>query len=290
MLGKILAIGFICIGAAGNRPATAATPPPAKTYEFDVVSIRQNISDAPGDMGKPTPDGYRMTSSSFALVINTAYVPQTAGSAFYSPGQIKGLPGWANMDRYDIDGRISQADQPAWQNPPQQRGMLRSMLQAMLAERCKLVVHREIKDATVYALTVGKNGIKFKETDPTVALPPGEKLPWGGVLVNVMNANGGSMSFHGTSMASLASLLTNILSGMGHHEGTVQDKTGLTGRYDFAIKFSPFERRTQGDGAAPDDPSLMAFTAATQLGLKLEKSKGQVETLVIDHMERPSKN
>lgn len=197
------------------------------------------------------------------------------------------------MDRYDIDGRISEADRRAWQDPPQQKRMLRSMLQAMLAERCKLAVHREIKDTTVYALTAGKNGIKFKETDPAAALPPGVKLPWGGVLVNSSDGKGYSMSFYGTSMASLASFLSNILSGMGNHEGIVQDRTGLAGRYDFVIKFPPIDPHRQGDGAGaitPDDPSLMAFTAARQLGLKLEKSKGQIETLVIDHMERPSKN
>ena len=92
-------------------------------------------------------------------------------------------------------------------------------------------------------------------------------------------------------MASLASLLSNIVSNLGHQDGTVQDKTGLTGRYDFVIKFPPIEPRGQVEGAVSDtDPSLFAFTAAEALGLKLEKGKGQVETLVIDHMERPSEN
>jgi uncharacterized protein (TIGR03435 family) len=80
---------------------------------------------------------------------------------------------------------------------------------------------------------------------------------------------------------------------MGNHDGVVQDKTGLTGRYDFVIKFPPIEPRGQGDaqGAiAEADPSSVAFTATAALGLKLEKAKGQVETLVIDHMERPSGN
>jgi uncharacterized protein (TIGR03435 family) len=156
-----------------------------------------------------------------------------------------------------------------------------------------LAVHREIKDASVYSLVVGKSGIKFKETDPTVDPPSGTKLPWGGVVVSSIDSKGASMSFYGTSMASLASLLSNILSNMGHNEGTVQDKTGLTGRYDFVVKFPPIEPRGQGDAqgafTAPD-PSLAAFTAVEALGLKLEKSKGQVETLVIDHIERPSAN
>jgi bla regulator protein BlaR1 len=307
MIGKILLAGFVCAGMAVGQttspsavaapvapavPATAAAgAAPAKAYVFEVVSIRQNISEMQGDFGKPTADGYRMINSSLGLVMNTAYVPQVGGAAFYSPGQEKGLPEWANSERYDIDARISDADREAWQNPAKQKMMLQSMLQAMLVERCKLVVHREIKDASVYSLVIGKSGIKFKETNPAVDPPSGQKLPWGGVVAN--SRDGRTMSFYGASMASLASLLSNILSGMGLHDGTVQDKTGLTGRYDFVIKFPPIEPRGQNDaqGAPPaDDPSLVAFTAVAALGLKLEKDKGQVETLVIDHMERPSVN
>jgi bla regulator protein blaR1 len=269
------------------------TAAPASAYAFEVVSIRQNISEIQGDLGKATADGYRMTNSSLALVINTAYVPQTPGSAFYSPGQVKGLPDWANTERYDIDARISDEDRAAWQNPAGQKEMLQSMLQTMLVGRYKLALHREVKDASVYSLIVGKSGIKFKQTDPTVDPPSGQKLPWGGVLVNARDGKGSSMSVYGASMASLASLLSNILSGMGQQEGMVQDKTGLTGRYDLVIKFPPIEPRGQGEAqeavSAPvADP--LAFTVAEALGLKLEKGKGQVETLVIDHIERPSEN
>ncbi len=262
-------------------------------YAFEVVSIRQNISDTPGEIGKPTADGYRTTNSLLDMVIKTAFVPQIGGAAFYSPGQVKGLPKWESTEKYDIDARISDEDRAAWQNPAEQKVMLRSMLQTMLAERFKLAVHREVKDAPVYSLVVGKSGIKFKETDPTMEHPEGMPLPWGGILDNSRDDKGSYMRLYGASMASLASLLSNIVSGMGQHEGTVQDKTGLTGRYDFVIKFPPIEPRAQGgtQGAFADpDPSLAAFTAAEALGLKLEKSRGPVETLVIDHIERPSEN
>jgi uncharacterized protein (TIGR03435 family) len=297
MIGKIAAVGLVCAGMAmgqiASEPtaapaATEVIAAPAKSYAFDVVSIRQNLSDVLGDMGVATPDGYRLTNASLGLVINTAYVPQTPGAAFYSPGQVKGLPDWATMEHYDIDARISDADRAAWQNPAEQRTMLRSMLQTMLAARCKLAVHREVEQASIYSLAAGKGGIRFKETDPAVEPPSGQKLPWGGVVVNSMDDKSESMSFYGASMASLASFLSNIVSNLGRQEGTVQDKTGLTGRYDFVIKFPPIER---GQGAeANGDPSLLAFTAAQELGLKLEKGKGQVETLVIEHIERPSAN
>jgi uncharacterized protein (TIGR03435 family) len=299
MIGKILAMGFVCVGMAVGQTAAPMTGAartkvgPSKAYAFEVVSIRQNISDVQGDFGKPTADGYRMTNSTLGLVINTAYVPQVGGAAFYSPGQIKGLPAWVNSESYDIDARISDADRAEWQKPESQKLMLQSMLQTMLVERCKLAVHREIRDASVYSLVIGKSGIKFKETDPTAEHPGGIPLPWGGVVVSSRDDKGSYMSLYGASIVSLASLLSNILSGLGLHDGIVQDKTGLTGRYDFVIKFPPIEPRGQSDaqGALPaDDPSSVAFTAVAALGLKLEKDKGQVETLVIDHMERPSEN
>lgn len=300
MIAKTCIVGLLscgmAMGQAASGPAAGAagtSAAPAKAYAFEVVSIRQNISEVSGDMGKATADGYRMVKSTLGVVINTAYVPQVGGAAFYSPGQIKGLPEWVNSESYDIDARISGEDRAAWQKPDMQKVMLQAMLQAMLVERCKLAVHREVKDATVYSLVAGKSGIKFKETDPTVEHPSGVKLPWGGVVVNSRDDKGSYMRMYGASVASLASLLSNILSGMGNHDGVVQDKTGLTGRYDFVIKFPPIEPRGQGDaqGAiAEADPSSVAFTATAALGLKLEKAKGQVETLVIDHMERPSGN
>src|ERR1039458_10573162 len=129
-----------------------------------------------------------MINLPIGIVIMTAYVPQVGGAAFYSAGQVKGLPDWVNSEHYDLDARISDADRAAWQNPAEQKLISQAMLQAMLVERCKLAVHREIKDASVYSLVVGKNGIKFKKTDPTVDPPSGQKLPWGGVLVNARDS------------------------------------------------------------------------------------------------------
>jgi uncharacterized protein (TIGR03435 family) len=302
MIGKILALGFVCTGMAVGQTssapavATSATPAatnaaptaPAKAYAFEVVSIRQNTSarsaGLPQQFG-PTPDGYRMTNMSIAIVIMTAYVPQVGGAAYYSAGQVKGYPDWSDTERYDIDARISDADRAEWQKPESQKVMLQAMLQAMLAERCKLVVHREVKEVAVSSLVVAKGGPKFKETDPTVEHPEGMKLPWGGVLAPTQNG----MAFYGASMASFASIISSTAN-LGH---PVQDKTGLTGRYDLVMK-NPDRggpaMSQQQDGTAASDPGSMFDSILSDLGLKLESAKGQVETLVIDHMERPSAN
>ena len=229
----------------------------------------------------PTADGYRATNVPMFLLFNTAYTPEVGGAVFYGNDQLRGLPEWINQ-RYDIDARIADEDKAEWQKPESQKVMLQAMLQAMFADRCKMVVHREVKEVAVSSLVVAKGGPKFKETDPTAKHPGGAKLPWGGVLVP--SATG--LSFYGTSMASFASFLSNA-------GRPVQDRTGLTGMYDITMKPPAPSGPTPGeqqDGPTASDPGYGVDSALSDLGLKLEPGKGQVETLVIDHIERPSEN
>jgi uncharacterized protein (TIGR03435 family) len=290
MTGRLLAAALLNCGIAmaQTAPAPAAT---AKHLAFDVVSIRQNLAAAtqrrngPPQFG-PTPDGYRMVGGPLLLPIITAYIPQTGASAFMGD-QIKGLPDWGMRDAYDIDAKVSEEDLPEWQKPESQKTMLPAMMQSLLEDRFKLVVHREIKDSPVYLLTVAKGGPKFKETDPAAEHPDGVKLPWGGVLVQ----SKGAPTLYDASMASLATLLSS-LGGQGAGR-QVEDKTGLTGRYDITIKppdIGPPSPADAGGAGASDPGSSMLFTLVESLGLKLESGKQPVETLVIDHMERPSEN
>jgi len=233
-----------------------------------------------------------MTNMPLILPLLTAYVPQVGNTGSYNHDQVKNYPDWMDRERYDIDARISDEDRAAWQNPTAQKAMLQSMLQAMLVERCKLAVHREVKETSVDSLVVAKGGPKFKETDPTVDHPGGMKLPWGGVLVPNQTKDGMSMGMYGTSMASLASLLSTMGGGPGGGSGrTIVDKTGLTGRYDITLKFQPGGGPAQNQAAgAASDPGGGVSSMLGDLGLKLESNKAPVETLVIDHMERPSEN
>lgn len=271
--------------AQSQAAATAAT---AKPMAFDVISIRQNLSpprNGPPVFG-PTGDGYRMVGAPLLLAMMAAYIPQTGASAFM-PNQIKGLPDWAMRDAYDIDAKVSDQDLAAWQDPAKQKTMLPPMMQALFQDRFKMAVHREIKETDVYWLVVGKGGPKFKETDPTAEHPDGTTLPWGGTLVE----SNGSATLYGTSMESLATLLSSI--GGPNLGRAVQDKTGLTGRYDVTIK--PPNNRGSPDqaGGASDPgggPTAMLYSVVDSLGLKLESGKSTVETLVIDHIERPSAN
>jgi uncharacterized protein (TIGR03435 family) len=272
-------VGLLGLGTAiGQSAAAPAAVATSKPLAFEVVSIRLNKSGGAQKFG-PTPDGYRVMNLFFQMPIVMAYVPETGGTAHYAPEQIAGLPEWVLNDRYDIAATVSEADLVDWQNSAKQPAMLRDMLQAMLEDRLKLVVHRGTKEVPVYSLVVGKSGPKFKETNPDEPHPGGTAHPRGGVTV--VEIRDGQMTGHcfGCSMPMLAWFLSGERAGR-----PVQDKTGLTGKYDFWLP-------TPASVDAPvSDSTSSVFSVVEELGLKLVPAKGQVETLVIDHIERPSVN
>jgi uncharacterized protein (TIGR03435 family) len=194
-----------------------------------------------------------------------------------------GVPDWMANEKYDVIAKIPEADLEAWKVPARRQEMLRAMLCRLLEERCKVAVHRGSKEMPIYALTVMKNGPKFKEAETTDAmelrkLHPGVgSMPGGSTIVTAGNPP--RLEYFSTSMAALALQLSTPAG------RPVEDRTGLEGKYDFTLQFSGLAARTEND----DAPSI--FTAVEeQLGLKLAPDKGQVETLVIDHVERPSDN
>jgi bla regulator protein BlaR1 len=290
LLGHSFCWALVLVVTAGHAlgqttksasPSTASDSN-AKMWKFEVVSIRQTKSDDAQPYGLaeagPMPDGWRMRNGTLALAILTAYTPQN-GAAIYTGKEVQGQPEWTLSDRYDIDARVSDADRTDWQKPKLQKVMLESMLQAMLADRCKVAAHREVKELPVYSLVVIKNGPKFKETVPDDP-HPGTPVPGGGTVLT--EDGGGTMHFYATAMGSLTPLLTNWVG------KPVLDGTGLTARYDFRL-----QRPALGGpsaGSADGDPRPSIPSALEDLGLKLESAKGPVETFVIDHVERPSEN
>jgi uncharacterized protein (TIGR03435 family) len=237
----------------------------AKPLEFDVVSIRQNKTASNTMWDKTPPDGFAYEHMPLKYVISDAYgVRQDL---------ISGEPSWVETDFYDIVAKIAGPDLPAFHNlTKQQRGQ---MLQSVLADRCKLATHTVTKELPSYELIVAKNGPKLKEAKP------GAQLSYG--------ANFGDINAEATSTSNLADMLSRQL------QQTVVDKTGLTGKYDFELKWAADLKAGPSPAAAdgPSDPSSgpSLFTALQeQLGLKLQPAKVPIETLVIDHIEPPSPN
>ncbi|HEY4362140.1 MAG TPA: TIGR03435 family protein [Bryobacteraceae bacterium] len=165
--------------------------------------------------------------------------------------QLTGGPAWLDSDRFDVEGKSASVAGDV---------ELRAMLRTLLAERFKLVVHQETKEMAVYDMVVGKNGVKFSEVkpgEPRTGLAP--KKP----------------GMQGRMFAANVSALADMLSSEGLLGKPVLDKTGLTGNYLIDIQTGP-------------DEDLI--TVVQDQGLRLEPAKGSIETVVIDHVEKPGAN
>ncbi len=254
----------------------------AQGKTFDVVSVRENVLQqrrGPINLA-PGPDGFHVEGQPLMNLLLTAYTPKTGGLFM---NNIDNLPDWAKDSRYDIEARISDEDRAAWQDPNHQPAMLQEMLQALLADRFKLGVHREMKEKPVYQLVVGKGGPKFQETKPDEPRPAGPTLPGGGVMGRGAD---GATHMYNFSMSLLAALLTS------KSDRTVLDKTGLAGRYSIDIR-EPAQMAAPSAGqTGPTEDEQRPAVADTlkNVGLELKPAKEQVEKLVIDHVEKPSPN
>ncbi len=254
---------LVCLMAGATAPRWIAF---AQELRFEVASVRPNTSGKGGAMGPYLAVGRVLgTNVSLGMLVERAY------QVF--PFQIEGGPNWVNSDRFDIEGKAAGtlSKEQAWQ-----------MLQGLLAERFKLALHWETKETSVYEMTVVKSGVKFKEGK--CVGQPGPSNPCGGV-----SGSRSTLMGRVTTVADVASTLAGLLGRV------VIDKTGLTGKYDFDLHWTPDETAVKGPGdpdAPPPDPNGPSiFTALQeQLGLELRAAKGPVEMLVIDRAEKPDAN
>jgi uncharacterized protein (TIGR03435 family) len=253
-------------GQSGTASQTASAE--AKVPAFDVVSIKPNKSGSGNNSTNFSNNSFSATNISVKMLLEDAYgVKQDL---------IYGLPGWANSDRFDIQAKIVEPDLDLLKNLSLKRA--RAMLQALLVDRFQVKVHTETKTLPVYELVVVKDGPKFKESAPEGS--PEDKSP-NGVGRGSMTVQNTDLTGHAIPLASLANMLTDQL------HRTVLDKTGLTGQYDLLLKWTADD----ATDASPDSSTPSIFTALQeQLGLKLQSSKGPVDTLVVDHVEMPSEN
>ena len=179
-----------------------------------------------------------------------------------------GLPGWADSAVFDIEAKIDDDTAAAMQklSAGEREHQKGQMLQALLAERFGLRVHYESRIQSIDQLVVAKGGSKLKDW-PAGKDPRG--VSWGSNRIRVQ----------GEAMERLAFCLSDVLG------RTVVDKTGLTGKYDIDLKWTPDDQQGTSDAG----PTLVT-AIEEQLGLKLEAAKGPVDTLVVDHVEKPSEN
>jgi len=294
---------YVCLigilSALASAAMFAQTSPPR--VEFEVASIRPSgpiLSAADAAQIGVHIDGARVNLTKLSLNDCLAFAYKV------KLHQISG-PEWMASERFDINAKL----------PAGSKGdHIPEMIQALLTDRFGMKFHREMKDFPVYALVVGKTGLKMKESpsDPP-ADPADERKGFDltsstsqtGTTINYGNGmymTFGDNSFVGRKLpaSAMADTLARFV------DRPVIDMTELKGNYDFTLQFTPEDfgammmRAVLAAGITlpPEAMKLIdasngdsLFIALETLGLKLEKRKAPIEVLVIDHIEKsPSDN
>ena len=209
-------------------------------------------------------------------------LPPVSDRQFHQP--IQGSPSWLNSDRYTIDARAETPATLATLRGP--------MMQAVLADRFKLKIHRQYRQVPVFDLTLRKTGPKLRPTGEGSCVPAGRwepaalpsrqhPIPASATGCGFPAVSPEGLDFNGTTIANLCRLLS------GWADRDIIDRTGLSGMFDFHFALHPPEPPEPDGNAAMFDAVAGALARA---GLKLTPARAMGEFLVIDHIERPSGN
>ncbi len=251
-------------------------PPPPKRLapmaadadpSFEVATIKPSEPDKPGKFFRVEGSHFRTLNTTVADLIKFAYGMQDK--------QILGAPSWIESDKWDIE---AQPDVPGAPNKDQ----LAAMVQKLLADRYQLKFHKETKELPAYVLTVAKTGQKMTKSEGQGTLP-------GLFFTNIAPA---TLTVRNATMDDVCNLFQSAVL-----DRPVVDQTGITGKWNFLLKWTADDSQFSGMGVKVPPPSDAAdappplFTAIQeQIGLKLDAGKAQVPVLVIDKVEKPSPN
>lgn len=265
---KWLAVVLMCSVMQGTLQAQDAgarsETTPAKVMaadadpDWEVATVRPNTNGATRDLIHISGRHVSLENETVAKMMLIGYGVQK--------DQVIGLPDWTRTAGWDIEGVTSVSGVPNLRQ-------FQTMVRKILEERFGLVLHHEQRVMDVFALRVAKGGSKLNDaTGGADAFPD---------RVDRRSAEELDSRFKDTSIHDF------VLMVMGAMDHPVVDETGLTGKYDFELKWA------DDDSVAPADGSTVPgiFTALEeQLGLKLEATKAPADVLVIDKVELPGAN
>ncbi len=257
-------------------PETAWTipEPPAKLAPmakdadpaFEVATIKPSKPDAQGRLYNTRPRKFITFNTSLSNLINFAYGLHVK--------QIVGGPAWMDEAHFDLEVQPDGEGQPSAEQ-------WKTILKKLLADRFQLKFHYEKRELPVFALVVAQTGPKLTPSD-------GDPKDGGSLLFRAL----GVLPGQNVSMAEFANVMQSAVL-----DRPVVDETGLTGRYNFLLKWTPDDSQFGGLGikvppsADGADQAPPLFTAIQeQLGLKLEATRAPVEVMVVDKAEKPSEN
>jgi uncharacterized protein (TIGR03435 family) len=264
---------------------------------FDVISVKAGDADANFSSFRNSPGQFGITNSPVRTVITQAYGVQSH--------QLVDLPAWVSSERFTIAAR-----------PPEgtfTQDQRREMIRSLLADRFKLKAHMETRDLPIYVLVKGRTDgrpgpdlkppvidcVKFRADRAAAAKAAGPSAPPVVFRSDQMTecgmasgiAPGGGVNFRaqGMTMAQFARMMQLYV------DRPLVEQTGLLGEFDLELSFLPVGGALVTGGVPPrvdqaaGDSTPSLFTALQErLGLKLDATRGPVEVLVIDRIERPT--
>jgi uncharacterized protein (TIGR03435 family) len=253
-IASALGAAVLASGGLFGQPA----PPPRA---FEVASIRPHPGRVPR-IGVYT-SGPLLTAEACAVkgLIMYAYNVENYQVASTAPLAAAG------DIMYDVVAKAEGGGVPT-------RDEFREMVQSLLADRFKLAVHRERKEIPVYALVVGKNGPKLKNSATDAR--------------SMANAGVSGRNYDYDLPKATMGRLVELINQVSGLDRPVVDKTAIAGAYDIRLTFTPEYRISRGEEADLSD--IRIFTAVEELGLRLAPQKAEVETIVVDRVEKPSEN
>lgn len=255
--------GLIVLLSASAAAQTAPASTPQTSPVFDVADVH-SISSSSGTAmrGGFIPGGlYELHTASLLDLIRTAYGVEADA--------IFGGPSWLDSDRFEIIAKTE---------PNSTAANRELMLRALLADRFKLVVHKEDKPQDVFVLTIGKRALMNESAGggPSDCKPPEDNKPQPYISLNCSNM----------TMADFAKQFRRMAGGYVTHP--IVDQTGLDGAYDFSIHWTPRQLLLLRLGGDSDpNPAISFFDAIEkQLGLKLVEGNRPLPAIVVDSVNR----
>jgi uncharacterized protein (TIGR03435 family) len=253
---------FLCAIAYGQLT-------PERSLNFEVASVKTKNPDVIEEVDLVA-SGERLTATNLSLqmLLAAAY-----GLEIH---QVAGGPAWVTTDRFNILAKaqedVAREEDRVTVFGRQVPRRMMLMLQALLTDRFRLRVHREMKESTTYDLVIAKAGSRLRET------ANGDQAPYLSLRQSPSDRSLFLLDGRRASMELLAERLNRFVL-----HAPVTNRTGLNGEFDFKLEYSPNLLQT--------DAGPSVFTAIQeQLGLRLEPKKGYMDTLVVDQAEKPSEN
>ena len=258
----------------GQTAAGAIPSAREKSLLFEVASIKPSFENEPFKQ-QVTPDGFLLRNGSVSRLLGLIYDP----ARLLRGTRLRNAPDWVRNDGVDISAKVSPEDAADWQRETTSgfgSPALAHALQQILVERYKLQAHTIPIEVDGYTLVVERSG-------PKTNLVTADKVrPSPDTIASEVVLPGGIIKFHNQPLSKLALFIGNLSSSI------VEDRTGLTDRYDFSISdrlpTHPTAQESE-DLTRPEDRWDLK-----PLGLRVVRSKVHTTALVIDYIEKPSPN